>query len=107
MSQALIIPLLALLESPGVSEGVKKRTIQGGALAEYALELCLNDSRDINEAFHINAQDYYTQDTFTLTCQSLETTTGMFYAVKGQYVAGNTLKILVGLFKERGINIQQ
>lgn len=104
MSQTLIIPLIALLASSGVEDGVKKRTIQGGEMAEYALELCLSDSRDIDKGFYIEAQDL-SQGTYILACQTLETTTGKFYAVKGKYVTGPTLNTLIKLFEEHGINV--
>lgn len=106
MSTPLTISLLAIMATPQVTEGIKKKTIDGGELAENALEMCLEDPRNMEQKFYLEVTDG-AKGTYHLACQMLETTTGPFYAVKGEYVSTPVLKSLVELFEEQGINITE
>lgn len=104
MPSSLAIPILAILATPQVNEGVKERIMEGGERAKYALELCLKDKREMNETFYLEVHEG-TQGEYKLACQMLQTTTGPFYAVKGQYRPTPTLDALVELFESKGITI--
>lgn len=55
------------------------------------------------KTFYLEIQD--SGGSYQLACQMLETTTGPFYAVKGQYLPSHMLNSLVEMFKEKGINV--
>lgn len=83
MNEALVITLIALTASSNVTEGIKKRTVSGGERAEYALSKCMEAPMPIEKGFHLSFAD--DDGRYELNCQTLETTTGLFYAVKGEY----------------------
>lgn len=104
MPVSFTIPLLAVLATQEVTEGIKQKTFEGGKHAEYALEQCIDDSRDIHEGFYLEISND-TSGTYRLSCQIMETTTGPFYAVKGEYIKKPLLDTLTKLFEEKGIAI--
>lgn len=104
MQTPLIIPLMAIMATPQVTEGITERVIEGGKHAQFAMELCIKDKRDINETFYLEVTDG-TKGVYQLACQTLETTTGPFYAVKGEFHATPILDTLITLFKDKGIEI--
>lgn len=106
MPVSLTIPLLAILATPEVTEGIKQKTFEGGNHAEYALEQCIDDSRDIYEGFYLELSND-SNGTYHLCYQIMETTTGPFYAVKGEYIKKPLLNTLTKLFKEKNITITQ
>lgn len=106
MAVSLTIPLLAILATPEVSEGLKQKTFEGGKYAEFALEQCIHDSRDIQGGFYLELSND-TYGTYRLSCQIMETTTGPFYAVKGEYTKKPLLGTLTKLFEDQGIAIIQ
>lgn len=104
MQTPLIIPLMAIMATPQVTEGIKERVLEGGKHAQYAMELCIKDKRDMNETFYLEVMDG-TKGVYQLACQILETTTGPFYAVKGEFHATPILETLASLFEDKGIRI--
>ena len=104
MQTPLIIPLMAILATPQVKEGIKERVMEGGHHAEYAMELCMKDQRDMKETFYLEVADG-TKGVYLLACQMLETTTGPFYAVKGEFQETPILDTLTTLFEEKGIKV--
>lgn len=106
MAITITIPLLAILATPQVTEGIKQKNFEGGQYAEYALERCLEDSRDINKGFYLEILNH-TSGTYHVSCQIMETTTGDFYAVKGKYIKKPLLDTLTHFFEEKNISIIQ
>lgn len=101
---SLAIPLMAILATPQVTEGLKERVLKGGHQAQYALELCMKDERDMKETFYLEVPDG-TKGIYKLVCQTLDTTTGPFYAVKGEFLSTHSLETLVNLFEQKGIKV--
>lgn len=89
INSVLVVPLIAILASPNVTEGQKKRVISGGEQAEYALSKCLDDPRPIERGFLLKLYDEHGR--YELNCQVLNTTTGLFYGVKGRYVKNSEM----------------
>ena len=104
MPTSLIIPVIAILATPQVTEGIKEKVLEGGKHAEHAMELCMKDKRDMSETFYLEVTDS-TQGVYKLFCQTLETTTGPFYAVKGEFRSTPALNAFINLFEEKGIRI--
>lgn len=93
------IPISALIASANVVVGHLEKEISGGALGVQATKLCIKDGRDLNSGFVLNQYDGV-KGRFEVRCQTLETTSGLYYASKGFYYTSPMLEIFVELFAE-------
>ena len=80
------------------------RIYSGQEKAQFALEQCLKDPRDMNEMFVLNVEDGV-RGRYEFVCQMLETTTVPHYAVKGEYMEYEVLPALLEAFRKQGINV--
>lgn len=99
-----VIPLIAILSTTHVSDGTDIRIYSGQDKAQFALEQCLKDPRDMNEMFELSVEDGI-RGRYVFVCQMLETTTVPHYAVKGEYVEYEILPALLDAFKKQGIKV--
>lgn len=99
MSLTQVIPLAAIIATPSVTDGPQQRVLWGGELGIKAVELCLQDHRDINAGFFLQRYDG-PKGLYEVNCQVMETQQGPYYAAKGVYRSTPVLKTLLDMFSE-------
>lgn len=95
-----VIAISALIAGPSVIGGPLEKEIEGGSLGIQATQLCIKDGRDLNSGFVLRKHDGV-KGSFKVKCQTLKTTSGLYYASKGFYFTSPMLEALVGMFEGR------
>jgi hypothetical protein len=100
------IPLMALLSTTYLQDGSSPIIFKGGEKAQFAIEHCLNDGRDLAKSF-IKVVTLGNSNDYVVRCDLVRYKKSLYYGMKGQFRTRAMLDQLIGEFGKYGHEIRQ